>query len=434
MKVSDLGRKELKNAGWLICGKVAQMLLALLVSTWSARYLGPSDFGLVNYGNTFTSFFMAFCTLGINSVIIKEFVDAPEQVGRTIGTALLLRATSSLLSAVFIVGIVSVVDYGEPITIGVVALCSISLLFHVLDTFNYWFQYQYRSKVSAIASLTAYIATAAYRIVLLMQGKSVQWFAFALSVDYIVLGVVLVIAYKRSGGPGLSFSWDYGKRLLKKSYHYILSGMMVAIYGQTDKLMLKQMVDEVSVGYYSVATTISGMWVFILGAIIDSMYPTILRLHKVDKPAFERKNRQLYAIVFYMSTLVSLGFMVLGDLAIWILYGEAYLPASASLKIVTWYTAFSYLGVARNAWIVCEGKQKYLKYIYLGAAVLNVGMNLLLIPLWGAAGAAVASLLTQISTSMILPCCIKELRPNAALMLQAILLRDIKEKPSSGTE
>lgn len=428
MNVSDLGRKELKNAGWLICGKVTQMLLALFVSTWSARYLGPGDFGLVNYGNTFTSFFMAFCTLGINSVIIKEFVDAPEETGRTLGTAVLLRVISSLLSAVLIVGIVSVVDYGEPVTIAVVALCSISLVFHALDTFNYWFQYQYRSKVTAIAGLLAYIATTAYRIVLLVQGKSVQWFAFALSVDYIVLGLVLVIAYKSRGGPRLSFSWDYAKRLLKKSYHYILSGMMVAIYGQTDKLMLKQMLDETSVGYYSVATTISGMWVFILAAIIDSMYPTILRLHNEGKTAFERKNRQLYAIVFYMSVVVSLGFMVLGDLTIQILYGEAYLPASTPLKIVTWYTAFSYLGVARNAWIVCEGNQKYLKYIYLGAAVMNVGMNLLLIPIWGTVGAAVASLLTQIFTSMILPCCIKALRPNAVLMLQAILLRDIKEK------
>lgn len=425
MKVFDLGRKELNNAGWLICGKVTQMLLALLVSTWSARYLGPGEFGLVNYGNTFTSFFMSFCTLGINSVIIKEFVDEPEEVGRTLGTAVLLRVISSLLSAVLIVGIVSVVDYGEPVTIAVVALCSISLVFHALDTFNYWFQYQYRSKVTAIAGLVAYIATTAYRIVLLMQGKSVQWFAFALSVDYIVLGVVLVIAYKRSGGPSLSFSWDYAKRLLKKSYHYILSGMMVSIYGQTDKLMLKQMIDEVSVGYYSVATTISGMWVFILAAIIDSAYPTILRLHKEDKTAFERKNRQLYAVVFYLSVAASLGFVVLGNMVIRILYGEAYLPASAPLKIITWYTAFSYLGVARNAWIVCEEKQKYLKYIYLGAAVLNVFMNLLLIPRWGAEGAAMASLLTQIFTSIVLPYCIRDLRPNAKMMLQSILLRKV---------
>lgn len=425
IKISELGKKEAKNAGWLILGKIVQMVLALLVSVWSARYLGPGNYGLVNYGNTFSSFFMAFCTLGINSVIIKEFVDLPEETGKTLGTALLLRIISSLASIVLIIGIVSVVNYDEPITIAVVALCSLSLLFHALDTINYWFQYQYRSKVTAIAALVAYVATAAYRVILLIQGKSVLWFAFALSVDYIVFGLIMLIAYKKNNGPRLSFSWFTAKSMLGKSYHYILSGMMVAIYGQTDKLMLKLMLDETSVGYYSVATAVCGMWVFILGAIIDSVYPTILRLHKENKTAFEMKNRQLYAIVFYMSTLASLCFLVLGGWIVNLLYGQAYLPAVTPLKIVTWYTAFSYLGVARNAWIVCEGKQKYLKYIYFGAAILNVFMNLMMIPRWGAAGAAMASLLTQIFTSIILPYCIKGLRDNARMMLQAIFLQKV---------
>lgn len=427
MKVSDSAKKELKNAGWLISGKIIRMLLSLLVSVWSARYLGPGNFGLVSYGNTFTSFFMVFCTLGINSVIIKEFVDLPEETGKTLGTALVLRLGSSFLSVGLIIGIASVVNRNEPITIAVVALCSVSLLFHALDTFNYWFQYQYRAKVTAIAALIAYVATSAYRIVLLIQGKSVLWFAFALSVDYIVLGIVLIVAYKVSGGPRLGFSRQTAKSLLKKSYHYILSGMMVAIYGQTDKLMLKLMLDETEVGYYSVATTVCGMWVFVLGAIIDSVYPTILRLHKENRQAFLTKNRQLYAIVFYMSTLASLVFLVLGEWMVKLLYGEAYLPAVMPLKIVTWYTAFSYLGVARNAWIVCEGRQKYLKYIYFSAAVLNVFVNLLMIPRWGAAGAALASLLTQILTSIVLPFCIKGLRPNAKLMLQAIMFRGLKQ-------
>ena len=69
------------------------------------------------------------------------------------------------------------------------------------------------------------------------------------------------------------------------------------------------------------------------------------------------------------------------------------------MQVITWYTAFSYLGVARGAWVVCEGKQKYLTPLYIGSALVNVALNFLLIPCWGATGAAVASLLTQISTT-----------------------------------
>ena len=119
-------------------------------------------------------------------------------------------------------------------------------------------------------------------------------------------------------------------------------------------------------------------------------------------------------------------FMFFGTPVIKILYGEAYLPAVNVLKIVTWYTAFSYLGVARNAWIVAEGKQKYLKYIYTVAALLNVIINFALIPVMGAEGAALASFITQVLTSIVLPLFIKELRPNAKLMLEAIILKEIK--------
>lgn len=111
-----------------------------------------------------------------------------------------------------------------------------------------------------------------------------------------------------------------------------------------------------------------------------------------------------------------------------ILYGENYLPAVGPLRIVVWYTAFSYLGVARNAWMVCENRQKYLKYLYVSAAALNVVLNLALIPSWGASGAAAASLITQASTTVILPAIIRPLRPNCRLMLDAVLFRGIFQK------
>lgn len=426
MKVDSIQKKEIKNASWLIGGKIIQMVLALVVGTISTRYLGPSNYGLINYASSFVAFFMSFCTLGINSVIIKDFIDNPNEQGIALGTSILFRTVSSLCSSIMIVAISLVVDANETETIIVVALSSISLVFHAFDTINYWFQSQYKSKIVSITGLIAYVATAIYKIVLLMLGKGVKWFAFATSVDYIVIAIGLLLVYKKYNGPKLKFSFSKGKYLLSKSYHYILSGMMVVIYGQTDKLMIKHMLDKSEVGFYSVGTTVSGMWVFILAAIIDSMYPTILGLYGKSKEAFDKKNKQLYAIVFWFSVIVSLGFTIFGDLIVSILYGKAYAPAVAPLKIITWYTAFSYLGVARRAWLVSNDKQKHLKKIYAFAAVFNVVLNYILIPHYGASGAALASLITQVMTSLVIPYCLKDLRENAKLMMEAICLKNIK--------
>lgn len=424
-----LKNREVKNAGWMIGGKVMQMLLGLFVGVLTARYLGPSEYGLINYAATYTAFFSSLCSLGINSVIIKDFVDNPGEQGTSIGTTFVLRFISSVLSMVTIFAAVNLIDSGEEITIAVVMLSSLSLLFHIFDTLNCWFHYKYMAKIVAISSCIAYTAVAIYKITLLVLEKDIRWFAFSTSVDYIVIAVVLIIVYFKNGGPRFRFSWSKGKKLLAKSYPYILSGMMVAVYAQTDKIMIKHMMNSADVGYYSTASAICSMWTFVLAAIIDAIFPTIYRVYRTDQDMFERKNRQLYAIVIYLSLAVSVGFIILGEPVIWILYGEEYIPAASSLKIITFGTVFSYLGIARHAWIVCKNMQKHLTTISLFAAIANVMMNCLLIPAIGIDGAALASVMVQFFTCFVVPIFIKGMRPNIRLMVEAFLLKNVfKEK------
>lgn len=412
-----------RNAGWLIGGKIAQMAINLVVGLLTARYLGPSDYGLINYAAAYTAFFASICTLGINSVIVKEFTDNPKNEGMIIGTSLCLRAVSSAFSALTIIGISFVANPGEKTTQLVVALSSVGVIFQIFEIFNYWFQSKLQSKTTAIATLIAYAITSGYKVILLILKKPVTYFAFATSVDYICLAVILFAIYKKNNGGKLSFSLKYGKKLLSKSHHFILPGLMVAIYAQTDKIMLKHMISDAEIGYYSTAVTLCNMWCFVLNAIIDSFYPSIMESFKNGKAEFDKRNKLLYAIVFYVSMAVSLIFTLFGRFAVKLIYGDAYLPAVGPLRIITWYTAFAYLGVARNAWIVCMNKQKYLKYIYIPAAIANVVLNCIFIPTMGASGAALASLIAQIVTTLVVPFFIKDIRENSVMIVKAIFFR-----------
>lgn len=170
--------------------------------------------------------------------------------------------------------------------------------FQVFDTLNYWFQARLQSKYSAIAELVSYAAMSVYKIILLVLGKSVEWFAVASALDYIVLAVFLLIAYFKNGGTRFRYSLKKAKELLQSSGSFIIAGLMVSIYACTDKLMLKQMLGADAVGHYSLASTVSVSWAFILSAIIDSLYPEIVQSFQKDRLRYERKNRQLYAIVF----------------------------------------------------------------------------------------------------------------------------------------
>lgn len=425
---SFLLKKEASNAAWIIAGRVFQAAINFALGILTARYLMPSNYGLLNYAAAYTSFFMALCTLGINSIIVKEFIDQPKQEGEILGTALLLRTASSFGSALMIIALAFILDGGEPTTVLVVALCSIGVLPNVLETFRYWFQARLQSKVTAIAALCAHFVTALYKLFLIISGKSVAYFALATSLDYCLTGVFLYTAYRRNHGARLAATRDMAVNLLSKSVHYILPAIMISVYAQTDKFMLKQILSPRDVGYYGTAVSLCSSWCFVLNAVIESMSPGIMEVHRNgDLHAYQYKNRLLYTIVFWISTLVSVLFLCFGKPVVRLLYGIDFLPAAAPLKVITWYTAFSYLGVARNAWIVCENKQKYLIWIYLSAAFANVLLNIWLIPIWGTVGAAFASLIAQIATTMVTPFLIRPLRPNAIMMAEAIIFKGFKK-------
>lgn len=421
--------RVISNISWILFGRLIYMILNFIVGLLSARYLGPSNYGLIGYAAAYTTFFSSICTLGINSIIIKEFVDNPKKEGEIIGTSILLKFISSVLSLMTIIGICFIVDNNEPITRCVVFLYSISIVFQIFETFKYWFQSRLESKYSEIAVTIAYVIMAIYKIILLTTNKSVEWFAISNSIEYFVVAILLIYIYIKKGGQKLTFSKEYAKEILKKSYHFIISGLMVAVYNSTDKFMLKQMLSETSVGYYTTAITLASMTSILLNAIIDSLTPGILQEYKSNKEKYIEKNIQLYSIIFYISAVVSIGICIFAPLIINILYGHEYNGAINPLRILTWYTAFSYLGVARNPWIVSEDKQKYLKNIYISCAIINIILNYILIPNFGASGAAFASLITQFATIFIIPLCIKELRPNVKLMVDGILLKgfDLKK-------
>ena len=400
-------------------------ITAFLVGIITARYLGPSNYGIINYAAVYTTFFASLCSLGINSVIVKEFVDNPAEQGEALGSALAMRMISSIMSVIMISGLSFVIDKGDTVTITVVILCSLGLVFQLFDTINYWFLSRLQSKFTAIVSSIGYISVSLYKICLFIFEKNVFWFALSTSVDYIVVAVLLVMAYRRNGGPKLSFSLEKSKSILFQSKSFIISEFMIAIYGATDKLMLKHMINEESVGYYALIISLSQMWVFVISAIIDSMSPTIMKLSNENHELYKKRNKQLYAIVFYMCTAVSVVIFIIASPLIKILYGAEYIAAINPLKIIVWYTAFSCLGAARNAWVVCENKQKYLKYIYIFAAIINVLMNMVFIPKFGVSGAALTSLITQIATILIIPALIPALRENVKLMAEAIMLKNV---------
>lgn len=422
--------KFLTNTSWMIGGKIFQMILSLLVSTIVVRYLGPSNYGLISYASSFIAFFSSICTLGLNGIIVRELVENQHKQGEILGTGIILRVVSSIISMIMILIMISIINSGDKILLIVTFLQSISLIFNSFDLINYWYQSKLQSKYPTIIQSIAYIIMCIYRVIILVMEKDVRWFAFATTLDIIIISSMLVIFYYKQGGLKLSFSIKTGKNLLKQSYHFIFAGIMVAIYAQIDKIMIGNMLDTKAVGLYSTAVSLCGIWSFIPGAFIDSARPLIMEQKNISEEIYIRRLKQLYSVIIWMSILYGIFITIFGKFIVVLLYGKEYIECVPALLIVVWYCSFSYLGSAKNIWLICEGKSKYEKWFTLLGAVTNIILNLIFIPILGIKGAALATLATQIMTNFIIPIIFKETRENSIYMLESLLLKDVISKSS----
>ncbi len=410
--------KVTQNATWIIFCRIIQAVLALVISMLTARYLGPSDFGLINYASSIVNFVIPIVFLGFNNTLVHELTTHPEKESQIMGTSICLSVISSLCCILGVFGFVSFVNTGEQDTIIVCMLYSAILFFQVLDLIQYWFQAKLLSKYSSIASLIAYAIVSIYKVFLLVTNKSVYWFAVSNAIDYALISLFLLLIYFKLGGKRFSFSKSLAKEMFCRSKHYIVSGLMVAIFAQTDKIMLKLMINEIATGLYSAAVSCAGITAFVFSAIVDSFRPVVFKSYTESKEKYEQNIIKLYSVIIYISLAQSLFMTIFADPIISLLYGQDYSQSANALRIITWYTTFSYLGVVRGIWILNKNYQKYLWIINLSGALLNVIINFLLIPFIGIYGAAIASLLTQFFANFIIGFIIKPIRENNVLMIK----------------
>ena len=418
MAVSN--ERVVKNAAWIIGVRIVQSILALVISMLTARYLGPSKYGLISYASSVVAFVVPIMQLGLPNILVQEIVNKPKQDGEILGTSIALSVVSSFACMFGVVAFANVVNAGETTTIIVCALYSLLLLAQAIEIVQYWFQAKLASKYVSITSLVAYAIVSAYKIFLLVTKKNIYWFAVSNALDYAIIGVVLLIIYRKLSGSQLRFSLSLAKSMLAKSRYYIVSNMMITIFAQTDRIMLKLMIDDAAAGYYSAAVNCASITSFVFLAIIDSMRPSIFESKKENNVIFEKNVSRLYCLIIYLSLAQSVLMTLFAPMIVNILYGADYQNTIGILQVLVWYTTFSYLGAVRNIWILAENKQKYLWIINLSGAATNVLLNVVLIPIFAGVGAAIASVITQVFTNIIMGYIIKPIKYNNTLMLYAL--------------
>ena len=284
-------------------------------------------------------------------------------------------------------------------------IIAIGLIFQSFEVVEFYFQSQVQGKIVSICKVIQLAFSSIIKIYLVLAEADLIWFVLVTAFDSCSLAVSYFLAYKllKKAAFYKCFDFRIGMKLLTDSWPLILSSMVVMIYMRIDQIMLKEILGDYDVGIYSAAIRISEAWYFIPALITTSLFPAVLNAKSGGRGAYLPRLQNMYCLMVLISISVAVAFTFVSEWVINVLYGSAYEGAGDILAVHVWAGVFVSLGVARSGWIISENLQIYsMVYICLGA-IFNVVGNYFFIPVWGAVGAAVITLLSQFLVVMIFP-------------------------------
>jgi PST family polysaccharide transporter len=414
--------KILTNIGWLFSERALRMGVGLIVSVWLARYLGPEQFGLLNYALAFVSLFVAIATLGLQDIVVRDIVNDPTGTQEIIGTSFLLRLIGGVISFVLIFAAINFFQSDDKLAKTIVVILGFTLVFQASEVVKCWFESQIMSKYIIWMQNGVFLIGAAVKVSLILVNASLFAFVWVMFFEALTTAIGMFAVYRWKVGK-LS-AWrpriTRAKSLLRDSWPLILAAIAVTIYMRIDQIMLGHMVGNEAVGIYTAAVRISEVWYVIPLAIAASVFPSILEARKKNGDLYKQRLQKLYDLMVLLTLAVALPMTFLSDWIVVLLFGQAYSAAGTVLSIHIWATLFVFLGVASEKWFLAENRQILSFQRTLLGALVNIGLNIILIPKFGIIGAALTTVFSYAIAAMLADVIQKETRPMFAMKVRSL--------------
>jgi O-antigen/teichoic acid export membrane protein len=394
-------QKYFRNMGWMFFGRIFMLGISFLVNAYIARYLGPANYGLLNYTISFVGLFGFIASFGIDNIVNREIIKNHDLKSKIIGTSFYLKLIGGIL-AIIAIYVTSYFTTTDGILLGLIWMFSLTYIFQAFNIVDIYFQSQVLSKYSIMITIIGTIISTALKIYLITSNSGIIWLTaiYTLETAITAIGFILIFIYK---GHKLK-EWIFDKKIaimiLKDSWPLMLSSIAIGIYMKIDQVMIKNMIGNQNAGLYAIAVKLSEVWYFLPSIICISIFPAIVNAKKVSVELYEKRLKKLYFLMFWLSFLIALFASIFAYPIIYWLFGIQYLGAITALRIYIWAGISVSLGIAIGQYLLTEN---YTKIPLIGnflGAILNVILNLFLIPKYGIAGAAFATLISYSLSSL----------------------------------
>lgn len=431
--VARFAHPGVQNAAWIGVEKIGRMTLALLVGVLVVRQLGPERYGTYSYLLAWASMFGPIALFGVGENTVRHLVGSRKSEGSVLGTSALLRSISCAVAALLTLCVFWAVGARVEARLEMLAIPLAALLAYPLLVLEPYFQAHSRARVITMCGLGSGIAAAALKVWGIATGATVSFFLFTNAAESILLGASLLATYLAITPPPRF--WRYDKSLAvtlcREALPMVLGGFAIMIYNQSDLLLLGILLDSPhEMGIYSAACRVSTMWMFIPMAVMTSASPFLYRLVDTDAQRYEHRLLQMMTLCVGIAYAFCIALTLFAGPVLTTLFGGDFSASAAPLRVHVWSNVFAILGVAQRSWILSRGLLWISLQNTILGAIVNLGLNIFVIPTYGATGASWTTLASMLAATIIAMAIRPATRPLATIQWKALSLFTILGKPS----
>ena len=387
----------IKNTLYIFSGRASNAIFVLLLTLVVSRQLGPALFGIFSFLTTVVVAANCFSNLGLDTWMVREVTKTPSKGKQYLSNILGMKIGTSVITIALIFLIFRTTDLPQN-TLRLLWVLSISLLFNTISQSlwhygNCFKEFFYHSVLWAVSNIIK--AGLGITMVLLFHGlEPLIWGIVVAEVIALILSFCIIRS--RFGAVIPEFQFVVWKSFLVRSAPIATGIIFSILYFRLDIVMLQLMTGEKVVGFYSAAYKLFEVAVVLPHSFMLVLFPTLVEEYHSDQSQFKSRFKKALVLFSLIGGIITLVLWSFSHEVIRIIYGDKFFLSANILEVLSWAILLFFINFLLSNLLISSGREKVNAWNLVGATVLNISLNLIWIPKYGAIGAAWATLFCEV--------------------------------------
>lgn len=393
----NTARRVAKNTTVLILSNILAYAFTFITTVYSARYLGVAGWGILSIALSVTGIFGVLTDLGLSSLTVREVARDKSLATKYFANTTAMKILLGFLTFGVIALVSHLAGYSQEV-INVIYIITISaILGSFTSVFFSIFQAYEKMEYQALATIISNIIMLALTLTVIYLGLTVIGFAAV----YVIVGIfgllyILFIYLRKFSLPKIEIDIDFWKDTVKESLPFAITGIFISVYFWIDSFMLSIIIGNDVVGIYNAAYRLIFVLLFIPSLFITALFPVMSRHFESAKELLKIEYEKSFKYLFIVAIFIFIYGLIFSNEIIMIIYGQKFFLSIIALQILIWVVPIIFLTSLLGNILNASNKQRLVTIIAASNALLNIALNLVLIPKFSFVGASVATVITEL--------------------------------------